>query len=215
MSTLTQRVDLTDLVRSPRAALCQQLEVARSCRPGSSDCDRAAASIQRGSSLHGRGARETCRASSPSPGGIGARDVVAPQHGLQRLGHQRRRFHRVGDQQRIAQSHLRKMLPARTSAVPHARHARSSRIRCLPSGESRRELCLREPHFPRCGSPRPVDALQSEKLLWRIGHHQDDLSYAALLRQHLCLSRIAQRKPATDWQNELAIAQVVCKFTYL
>jgi hypothetical protein len=34
-------------------------------------------------------------------------------------------------------------------------------------------------------------ALQSEKLPWRIGHQQNDLSYAALLRQHLRLSRIA------------------------
>ena len=57
--------------------------------------------------------------------------------------------------------------------------------------------------------------LLSEKLLWLIGHQQNDLSYAAILRQHLCLSRIAQRKPATDWQNELPIAQVVCKFTHL
>ena len=54
MSTLTQIADLTDLVRSPRAALCQQLKVARSCRPGSSDSDRTAASTQRGSSLRGR-----------------------------------------------------------------------------------------------------------------------------------------------------------------
>jgi hypothetical protein len=71
----------------------------------------------------------------------------------------------------------------------------------------------------RRSDPRPLrwllHALQSEKLRWRIGHQQNDLSYAALLRQRLCLSRIAQRKPATDWQNELAIAQVVCKFTYL
>ena len=68
-------------------------------------------------------------------------------------------------------------------------------------------------------APRPLrwllHALQSEKLRWRIGHQQNDLSYVALLRQRLCLSRIAQRKPATDWQNELAIAQVVCKFTHL
>ena len=33
--------------------------------------------------------------------------------------------------------------------------------------------------------------------------------------QHLCLSRIAQRKPATDWQNELAIAHIIGKFAYL
>jgi hypothetical protein len=81
--------------------------------------------------------------------------------------------------------------------------------------ESRRELCLREPQLLTLRVTPPGHALQSEKLLWRIRHQQNDLSYAALLCQHLCLSRIAQRKPATDWQNELAIAQVVCKFTYL
>jgi hypothetical protein len=56
---------------------------------------------------------------------------------------------------------------------------------------------------------------QSEELVWRIERQENDLPYAALLRQHLCFSRIAQWKPATDWQNELAIAQVIRKFTYL
>jgi len=72
--------------------------------------------------------------------------------------------------------------------------------------ESRRELCLREPQLLTLTVTPPDHALQSEKLLWQIGHQQNDLSYAAFLRQYLCLSRIAQRKPATDWQNELAIA---------
>src|SRR5580658_2983603 len=51
--------------------------------------------------------------------------------------------------------------------------------------------------------------------LFRIWSRQEDLPNPTLLPQYMCLSRIAQRHPAANRQNELAIAHVIGKLAYL
>jgi hypothetical protein len=54
-----------------------------------------------------------------------------------------------------------------------------------------------------------------KKLFLRIRREQDDHPNAAFLSQHMCLSSSTQRDPATDRQDELAVARVVGKLTHL
>ena len=46
-------------------------------------------------------------------------------------------------------------------------------------------------------------------------HQKEDLSDPALLPEDVGLGRVAQMHPATDRQNELAIAHVIGKLTHL
>jgi len=58
-------------------------------------------------------------------------------------------------------------------------------------------------------------ARTAKNSLFRIWSQQEDLPNPAFLPQHMCFSRIAQRHPATNRQNELAIAHVVGKLAHL